>query len=86
MPADRSDSRKAAVLPTSSMVIACRRIGVWAVELGQQLAEVLDARRRQRLDGAGRDAVDAHAALAQVSAARKRTLASSEALARPMVL
>jgi hypothetical protein len=60
MPAARSDSRKAAALPTSSMV-TLRRIGALAAKAGQQLAEVLDARRRQRLDRAGRDAVDAHA-------------------------
>jgi hypothetical protein len=65
MPAARSDSRKAAVV--ADVVDGDRPLdGREGRELGQQLAEVLDPRRSQRLDRARRDAVDAHAAPAQV--------------------
>ena len=50
-PAARSDSRNAAVLPTSS-IVTLRLSGALLFDELENLAEALDAARRQRLDRA----------------------------------
>ena len=59
-PAARSDSRKAATLPTSS-IVTLRRSGAFSATTSRILPKPLMPRGGQRLDRPGRDAVDADA-------------------------
>ena len=83
-PPARSDSRKAATLPTSSVVMV-RRIGVVAANSVSSLPKSLMPEAASVLIGPAEMPLT-RMPLPPRLCAKKRTLASSEALARPIVL